>query len=147
MRPNNNLPNAEREDRPPRRSGAPGGDRGGFRDGERGGDRGGFRDGGRDVRREFGGRDADREGGREGGGRRTYEGRGKREFDRQSGSDKTGVKAVDKREGNGPHNWGSVKQDIEDVNNTKLDYDADKSGKVLFKIRNYFYHKIKYVVY
>lgn len=35
--------------------------------------------------------------------RRQY---GKREFDRQSGSDKTGVKAVDKREGAGAHNWG-----------------------------------------
>ncbi|XP_062123789.1 LOW QUALITY PROTEIN: SERPINE1 mRNA-binding protein 1 [Drosophila sulfurigaster albostrigata] len=39
---------------------------------------------------------------------------GKREFDRQSGSDKTGVKPVDKREGGGAHNWGSAKQDIED---------------------------------
>ncbi|EDW83963.1 uncharacterized protein Dwil_GK13399 [Drosophila willistoni] len=40
---------------------------------------------------------------------------GKREFDRQSGSDKTGIKAVDKREGGGAHNWGSAKQDIEDI--------------------------------
>lgn len=38
---------------------------------------------------------------------------GKREFDRQSGSDKTGVKAVEKRNGAGAHNWGSAKQDIE----------------------------------
>lgn len=42
-------------------------------------------------------------GGRTGNNRRQY---GKREFDRQSGSDKTGVKAVDKREGAGAHNWG-----------------------------------------
>uniref|UniRef100_A0A1B0BB52 Hyaluronan/mRNA-binding protein domain-containing protein n=1 Tax=Glossina palpalis gambiensis TaxID=67801 RepID=A0A1B0BB52_9MUSC len=58
-------------------------------------------------------RDRDNRGGpprnREGGFR-------KREFDRQSGSDKTGVKAVDKRDGAGAHNWGSVKQEIEDMN-------------------------------
>ncbi|XP_055690087.1 plasminogen activator inhibitor 1 RNA-binding protein-like isoform X4 [Lutzomyia longipalpis] len=46
--------------------------------------------------------------------RRKFEGRGKREFDRQSGSDKTGVKAVDKREGGGAHNWGSHKQEVID---------------------------------
>lgn len=43
---------------------------------------------------------------------------GKREFDRQSGSDKTGIKAVDKRDGGGAHNWGSAKQDIDDMNKT-----------------------------
>lgn len=53
------------------------GRRGGFNRGGRGGSRGGF-----------GGRPA------------------KREFERHSGSDKTGVKAVEKREGSGPHNWG-----------------------------------------
>jgi len=41
---------------------------------------------------------------------------GKREFDRQSGSDKTGIKAIDKREGAGAHNWGSIKQEIDDIN-------------------------------
>lgn len=46
---------------------------------------------------------------------------GKREFDRQSGSDKTGVKAVDKRDGAGAHNWGSHKQDLEDLNKTSED--------------------------
>uniref|UniRef100_A0A1A9X291 Hyaluronan/mRNA-binding protein domain-containing protein n=1 Tax=Glossina brevipalpis TaxID=37001 RepID=A0A1A9X291_9MUSC len=39
----------------------------------------------------------------------------KREFDRQSGSDKTGVKAVDKRDGTGAHNWGSVKDTIDEA--------------------------------
>jgi len=39
--------------------------------------------------------------------------RGKRDFDRQSGSDKTSVKPVEKREGSGPHNWGSVQDEIE----------------------------------
>lgn len=40
--------------------------------------------------------------------------RGKREFDRQSGSDRTGIKPVDKREGGGAHNWGNpLKDDIQ----------------------------------
>ncbi|XP_019865913.1 plasminogen activator inhibitor 1 RNA-binding protein isoform X2 [Aethina tumida] len=48
--------------------------------------------------------------------RRTFDDRrGKREFDRQSGSDKTGVKPVDKREGGGSHNWGSHKDVIEEA--------------------------------
>lgn len=51
-----------------------------------------------------------------GGERRPFEGR-QREFDRKSGSDRTGVKAVDKREGGGAHNWGTHKQDIEDLQN------------------------------
>lgn len=41
--------------------------------------------------------------------------RGKREFDRQSGSDKTGVKPVEKRDGGGAHNWGSHKDIMEEV--------------------------------
>ncbi|XP_055857925.1 plasminogen activator inhibitor 1 RNA-binding protein-like [Episyrphus balteatus] len=56
---------------------------------------------------------------------------GKREFDRQSGSDKTGVKAVDKRDGAGAHNWGSVKQDIEDINKSNDEAgltDKEESG-------------------
>jgi len=39
---------------------------------------------------------------------------GKREFERHSGSDKTGVKAVDKKEGGGSHNWGTIKDDMEE---------------------------------
>lgn len=46
--------------------------------------------------------------------RKNFDGRIKRERDRQSGSDKTGVKSVDKRDGAGAHNWGSHKQDLED---------------------------------
>lgn len=38
----------------------------------------------------------------------------KSKFDRHSGSDKTGIKAVVKRNGGGAHNWGSVINDIED---------------------------------
>lgn len=40
---------------------------------------------------------------------------GKREFDRHSGSERTsGVKPTEKREGSGQHNWGTVKDDIEE---------------------------------
>lgn len=58
---------------------------------------------------------------------------GKREFDRQSGSDKTGVKAVEKRDGAGAHNWGSVKETIDDVNKSDVEQGnaaekADDSG-------------------
>uniref|UniRef100_A0A6M2DHR3 Putative plasminogen activator inhibitor 1 rna-binding protein-like isoform x4 n=1 Tax=Xenopsylla cheopis TaxID=163159 RepID=A0A6M2DHR3_XENCH len=49
-------------------------------------------------------------------GGRFNDSRGKREFDRQSGSDKSGIKPVDKREGAGAHNWGSHKDDIADLN-------------------------------
>ncbi|XP_021930408.1 plasminogen activator inhibitor 1 RNA-binding protein-like isoform X3 [Zootermopsis nevadensis] len=67
---------------------------------------------------------------------RGYDNRGKREFDRQSGSDKTrpnysGVKPVDKREGGGAHNWGNHKDDIEELNTShssedQHDWAADK---------------------
>jgi len=51
--------------------------------------------------------------GRGGGGREGFDRFGKREFDRHSGSDKTGVKPVDKRGGKGPHNWGDDKDEME----------------------------------
>ncbi|XP_017143769.1 plasminogen activator inhibitor 1 RNA-binding protein isoform X1 [Drosophila miranda] len=55
---------------------------------------------------------------------------GKREFDRQSGSGKTGIKTVDNREGAGAHNRGSPKQDIEDIKTGDLPLleDKDDSG-------------------
>lgn len=56
-------------------------------------------------------------------GPRPYDNRGKREFDRRSGSDKTGVKPVDKREGGGPHNWGTIKDDLDELNKTGSDGD------------------------
>lgn len=65
--------------------------------------------------------------------RRSY---GKREFDRQSGSDKTGVKAVDKRDGAGAHNWGSHKQDVDDYNKGNVataDWDAERDGQKIVK--------------
>ncbi|XP_065904594.1 SERPINE1 mRNA-binding protein 1-like isoform X2 [Dysidea avara] len=38
--------------------------------------------------------------------------RGKREFDRRSGSDRSSIKAVEKREGSGGYNWGTVHDDL-----------------------------------
>ncbi|XP_052890716.1 plasminogen activator inhibitor 1 RNA-binding protein-like [Anopheles moucheti] len=68
-----------------------------------------------------------------GGGVKRFDGRGKRELDRQSGSNKTGIKAVDKRDGAGSHNWGSSKQDAKEYsNNPEQDYqpqDADTSAE------------------
>ncbi|KAK3586341.1 hypothetical protein CHS0354_038321 [Potamilus streckersoni] len=82
---------------------------------------GGFAKGDRPERSEggFGGRG--RGGPRSRGGRGRGRGGfgGKREFERHSGSDKTGVKAVDKKEGSGAHNWGTVKDDLE---MPKMDY-------------------------
>lgn len=60
-----------------------------------------------------------------GGDKPRFDRRGKREFDRQSGSDKTGVKAVDKRDGGGAHNWGSHKQDLDDLNKGTDQYLTD----------------------
>jgi len=90
------------------RRGGRGGGRGGRGGGERGfgGDRGGERG--------FGGGDrGDRRGPRP-----------RRDFDRKSGDDRTGVKSVDKREGGGSHNWGTFEDEIkaeEDKANTSTD--------------------------
>ncbi|XP_072399455.1 intracellular hyaluronan-binding protein 4-like [Diabrotica undecimpunctata] len=55
--------------------------------------------------------------------RRNFDGdrRGKREFDRQSGSDKTGVQPIGKRDGAGAHNWGSHKDVIEEADRPNND--------------------------
>ncbi|KAI8509754.1 hypothetical protein Bbelb_121820 [Branchiostoma belcheri] len=66
--------------------------RGGFGRGGRGRGRGGF----------FGGRDF----------------RGKREFERHSGSEKSGVKSSEKRDGGGAYNWGSQTDAADDLNVT-----------------------------
>jgi len=61
--------------------------------------------------------DGDRRGGRSGyrgrGGRgRGRGGRGGREFDRRSGSDKSSVKAFEKRDGSGSYNWGTPQDEL-----------------------------------
>lgn len=57
--------------------------------------------------------------------RRQFDGKRR---DRQSGSDKTGVKSVDKRDGGGAHNWGTHKTDIDDMNKPVTDGE-DTSGE------------------
>ncbi|KAJ3599614.1 hypothetical protein NHX12_033570 [Muraenolepis orangiensis] len=41
-----------------------------------------------------------------------FDARGKREFDRHSGSDRSGLKGEEKRGGSGSHNWGTVKDEM-----------------------------------
>uniref|UniRef100_H2XUQ6 Hyaluronan/mRNA-binding protein domain-containing protein n=1 Tax=Ciona intestinalis TaxID=7719 RepID=H2XUQ6_CIOIN len=58
-------------------------------------------------------------GGYRGGNRGTYrndgrDDRGKREFDRRSGSDRSGVRPTEKRDGGGPRNWGTPGNEIEE---------------------------------
>jgi hypothetical protein len=60
--------------------------------------------------------------------RKNFNGSGKRR-DRQSGSDKTGVKAVDKRGGEGAHNWGTHKSDIDDMNKPVTDGEETSGEK------------------
>ncbi|XP_057319855.1 plasminogen activator inhibitor 1 RNA-binding protein-like isoform X2 [Microplitis mediator] len=127
----NNRRNREDGDRPPRsqgeyRRGPPGegrenrdyrnstdGPRGDF--GDRRPARGGPRGGGGLAPR--GGRGGPR------GARSGFDSRGKREFDRQSGSDKTGVKPVDKKDGAGSHNWGTHNDDIAESLNPETNED------------------------
>lgn len=97
------------------------GGRGGFS--RRGGGRGGFAGG------PEGGRPGHPAGGGRGGG---FDGRGKREFERQSGSDRSGVKPVDKKGGEGSYNWGTVNDDLEVLQSPFGEENAaetaDKSG-------------------
>jgi len=61
------------------------------------------------------------------------DGRGKREFDRQSGMVTSGVKAVDKRDGSGSYNWGSDKELVEENLNAEVS-DHDTSAENAEKI-------------
>jgi len=93
-------PRENREERNNRRNKPDGaGDSGAEKRGERGerGGRGGGRGGARGGRGGPGGRGGIR---------------GKRDFDRKSGDDKTGVKPVDKKEGSGSHNWGTYEDEM-----------------------------------
>ncbi|XP_011256182.2 plasminogen activator inhibitor 1 RNA-binding protein [Camponotus floridanus] len=71
-------------------------------------------------------------------GRVGFDNRGKREFDRQSGSDKTGIKPVDKKDGAGSHNWGthndeieeSLNQETQEWNNEKPETDPQAPTEV-----------------
>ncbi|XP_012278169.1 plasminogen activator inhibitor 1 RNA-binding protein isoform X2 [Orussus abietinus] len=126
----NNRRNREDGERPPRGQG------GELRRGPsgEGRDTREFRGSGDTLRGEFGerrGRGGPRgAGGRGRGGPRGrggFDNRGKREFDRQSGSDKTGIKPVDKKDGAGSHNWGTHNDEIEEsLNQDNQDWANEK---------------------
>lgn len=47
-----------------------------------------------------------------------FDSRGKRDFDRHSGNDKSNQKSEDKRSGGGSNNWGSVKDEVSEAEQT-----------------------------
>lgn len=68
---------------------------------------------GKEVRRNFNQRGPRGQFGGGAGGKFDNQRNGKRDFNRHSGSDKTGVKAQEKREGSGSYNWGKATDDAE----------------------------------
>ncbi|XP_068558556.1 SERPINE1 mRNA-binding protein 1 isoform X5 [Cebidichthys violaceus] len=52
-----------------------------------------------------------------------FDSRGKREFDRHSGSDRTSMKGEEKRGGSGSHNWGTAKDDINELDQSNVTED------------------------
>ncbi|KAM9832663.1 SERPINE1 mRNA-binding protein 1 [Neosynchiropus ocellatus] len=49
-----------------------------------------------------------------------FDSRGKREFDRHSGSDRSSMKGEDKRGGSGSHNWGNVKDELNELDTSNV---------------------------
>ncbi|KAJ8390431.1 hypothetical protein AAFF_G00103660 [Aldrovandia affinis] len=49
-----------------------------------------------------------------------FDSRGKREFDRHSGSDKSSLKPEEKRGGSGSHNWGTVKDEMSELDQSNV---------------------------
>ncbi|XP_034532608.1 SERPINE1 mRNA binding protein 1a isoform X2 [Notolabrus celidotus] len=49
-----------------------------------------------------------------------FDARGKREFDRHSGSDKSSLKGEEKRGGSGSHNWGTVKDELNELDQSNV---------------------------
>ncbi|XP_057697844.1 SERPINE1 mRNA binding protein 1a isoform X2 [Corythoichthys intestinalis] len=49
-----------------------------------------------------------------------FDSRGKREFDRHSGSDRAGLKGEEKRGGSGSHNWGTVKDELNELDQSNV---------------------------
>ncbi|XP_072219307.1 SERPINE1 mRNA-binding protein 1-like isoform X2 [Leuresthes tenuis] len=47
-----------------------------------------------------------------------FDTRGKRDFDRHSGNDKSNPKTEEKRSGSGPHNWGNLKDEVSEAEQT-----------------------------
>ncbi|KAL1022614.1 hypothetical protein UPYG_G00029900 [Umbra pygmaea] len=82
--------------------------------------------GDRSMRGRGGVRGVPRGGGRGRGTGRTdgFDARGKREFDRHSGSDRSSQKGEEKRGGSGSHNWGTVKDEISELDQSNVTEDA-----------------------
>ncbi|CAL1279607.1 unnamed protein product [Larinioides sclopetarius] len=53
------------------------------------------------------------------------EGRNRRVFDRHSGSDRTGVRPVDKRDGAGPNNWGDLRSEVTQAHNDENTWEEE----------------------
>ncbi|XP_077054629.1 SERPINE1 mRNA-binding protein 1 isoform X1 [Siphateles boraxobius] len=53
-----------------------------------------------------------------------FDSRGKREFDRHSGSDRSSLRAEEKRGGGGSHNWGTVKDELSDLDQSNVTEDT-----------------------
>ncbi|XP_006634919.1 SERPINE1 mRNA-binding protein 1 isoform X6 [Lepisosteus oculatus] len=49
-----------------------------------------------------------------------FDSRGKREFDRHSGSDRSSLKPEEKRGGSGSHNWGTVKDELSELDQSNV---------------------------
>ncbi|XP_034036261.1 plasminogen activator inhibitor 1 RNA-binding protein-like isoform X2 [Thalassophryne amazonica] len=49
-----------------------------------------------------------------------FDSRGKREFDRHSGSDRSSLKGEEKRGGSGSHNWGTVKDELNELDQSNV---------------------------
>ncbi|KAM8873853.1 SERPINE1 mRNA-binding protein 1 isoform 1-T1 [Spinachia spinachia] len=49
-----------------------------------------------------------------------FDSRGKREFDRHSGSDRSSQKGEEKRGGSGSHNWGTVKDELNELDQSNV---------------------------
>ncbi|KAA0712970.1 RNA-binding protein PAI1 [Triplophysa tibetana] len=57
-------------------------------------------------------------------GRDGFDSRGKREFDRHSGSDRSSMKPEEKRGGSGSHNWGTVKDEMSELDQSNVTEDT-----------------------
>ncbi|KAF4112283.1 SERPINE1 mRNA binding protein 1a isoform X1 [Onychostoma macrolepis] len=53
-----------------------------------------------------------------------FDSRGKREFDRHSGSDRSSLRAEEKRGGSGSHNWGTVKDELSELDQSNVTEDT-----------------------
>ncbi|XP_075895658.1 SERPINE1 mRNA-binding protein 1 isoform X2 [Nelusetta ayraudi] len=49
-----------------------------------------------------------------------FDSRGKREFDRHSGNDKSSLRGEEKRGGSGSHNWGTVKDELNELDQSNV---------------------------